>query len=259
MRLLHVADIHYALKQFDWIASVAGDFDAICIAGDLIEDPGHVPPAAQIVVIRKYLATIAQRTRVLVCSGNHDLTGPDANGENVAHWIPPLAQIDVVPDGDCTRIGDTLFSVLPWWDGRRMRNRIATQLAEDRRKRDGKWIWLHHAPPANVKTAWNGTRYYGDGNLVDWIDRYRPDAVLSGHVHQAPFAEGGSWVDRIDETWLFNMGQQPGDAPACIVYDTDANEAVWFSIAGVQTVSMSGNGQMRDGAPDWLTAARPQT
>ncbi len=257
MRLLLVADIHYALKQFDWITEVADDFDVICVAGDLLDVAGHVPAAAQIVVVRAYLSKLAQKAKVLVCSGNHDLTGPDHTGENVAHWIPPLAQIDVVPDGSHALVDGTLFSVLPWWDGRQTRNRIATQLTEDRRKKEDRWIWVHHAPPANTATAWNGSRFTGDGNLVDWIDRYRPDMVLSGHVHQAPFTGDGSWVDRVNETWVFNMGQQPGDAPAFIIYDSDENEAVWYSLAGVETVSLSGNGHPRGGEPAWVTAARP--
>ena len=80
---------------------------------------------------------------------------------------------------------------------------------------------MHHAPPAKSPTSWGGDRYFGDVELREWIDRYRPDIVLSGHVHQSPFVKDGSWVDRIGETWVFNAGQQFGAPPTHVIIDTD--------------------------------------
>ena len=254
MRLLVVADIHYALKQYDWLVEVAGDFDALFIVGDLLEIASSVPLPAQVVVVRSYLEKLSGRTRVLVCSGNHDLTEPDAAGERVAHWIPPLGEIDVISDGAHTHIGDALVSVLPWWDGEGARERIGRQLEQAAALRTDGWIWLHHAPPSDSVTAWSGKRHYGDTYLRDWIGVYKPDAVFSGHVHQAPFVQNGSWVDLVDETWVFNMGQQPGDAPAHIIYDGAAQEAAWFSIAGAETVRLTAPPAPAPGLPDWIKA-----
>jgi Icc-related predicted phosphoesterase len=69
----------------------------------------------------------------------------------------------------------------------------------------------------------------GDEVLSGWIARFRPDLVLVGHVHQAPFARGGSWVDRVGSTWVFNAGQQLGPVPAHVTADLDANTATWTS------------------------------
>lgn len=37
MKILIVSDIHYSLKQFDWLLKVAHNFDLIVIAGDLLD------------------------------------------------------------------------------------------------------------------------------------------------------------------------------------------------------------------------------
>jgi Icc-related predicted phosphoesterase len=48
--------------------------------------------------------------------------------------------------------------------------------------------------------SWTGSKHYGDAELVRWIHEHRPDIVLCGHVHQSPFRQGGSWVDRKGDT-----------------------------------------------------------
>jgi len=63
--------------------------------------------------------------------------------------------------------------------------------------------------------------------------------VLTGHIHQSPFRQGGSWVDRIGETWVFNSGRQIGPVPCHIVIDTEACSATWMSLAGTETIDLS--------------------
>ena len=59
-------------------------------------------------------------------------------------------------------------------------------------------------------------RLLGDPFLREWISRFEPDLVLSGHIHNAPFYPEGSWIDRIGKTWVFNPGRQPGPFPTYI-------------------------------------------
>ena len=73
MRCLLVSDLHYVLKQFDWVLGTAEDFDVVVIAGDHLDISSSVDARTQILVISKYLRELKARTRVLVCSGNHDL------------------------------------------------------------------------------------------------------------------------------------------------------------------------------------------
>src|SRR5262245_54489594 len=117
MRVLLVSDLHYALRQFDWLVVAASDYDLIVLAGDQLDISSSVEPDAQIVVVLKYLELLAATCPVIVSSGNHDLTGADANGERAALWLDEVRPLGVHTDGDSIMIGDTLITVCPWWDG----------------------------------------------------------------------------------------------------------------------------------------------
>ena len=257
MRCLIVADLHYSLPQYDWLIHTAPRFDVVIIAGDHLDISSLVDIRAQSVVVRKYIALLGARTRLLTCSGNHDLDSRDPSGEKTARWIRDLAERGVPADGQSFACKDTLFTICPWWDGPLTRDRIAAQLAADQPKRTGRWFWVHHAPPDRSPTSWAGSRYAGDEPVLEWIGAFKPDIVFSGHVHQSPFTQGGSWVDRIGDTWVFNAGHQFGAPPTHVVVDTDENEAIWISAAGVQSVRLDRPLERpippRRSLPSWLT------
>ena len=239
MRCLVVADLHYALQQYDWVLDVAPLFDVVVIAGDHLDHTAFVDRRTQSVVIRKYIERLKERTRAVVCSGNHDLDSDSAAGEKTTRWILATRSSGVTCDGDSLVLDDTLFSVCPWWDGPVARQAIGEQLAADAARRGRRrWIWVHHAPPDGSPVSWAGSRHFGDAELVRLIEELKPDIVFSGHVHQSPFTTDGSWVDRIGATWVFNMGHQFGAPPAHIVLDTEADRALWFSAAGNEFVDL---------------------
>jgi Icc-related predicted phosphoesterase len=258
MKMLVVADVHYALRQYDWLLGVAGDFDLVVLAGDLLELSSIVERRAQVVVVKTYLEQLADKTRIAVCSGNHDLDMMGPDGEQVADWLRDLADMGIATDCSSFRIGGTLVTVCPWWDGAHAREAIAAQLALASHERRDRWIWVYHAPPSGSPVSWNGKRSFGDAALTEWIEMYAPDIVLSGHVHESPFVPGGSWADRIGGTWVFNTGQQIGDAPAHIIFNLDAGEALWFSIYGNEVLSLDAPLTRPIPAlrqlPDWLRA-----
>lgn len=259
MRCLVVADLHYSLPQFDWLLSTAPHFDVLIIAGDALDIGSSVDFHAQIVVVKKYLAMLSGVTRVLLCSGNHDLDERDETGEKISRWIGDLGGLGIAHDGESLTIGDTFFTICPWWDGPRVKAQIGQQLASAAAELQGdRWIWIHHAPAANSPTSWGGTRTFGDAELVQWIESYKPDMVLSGHVHQSPFVKDGSWFDRLGETWIFNVGQQFGRPPAHIMLDLEHEKAYWFSAAGEQSIDL-GQPLHRpadavEAFPDWIIA-----
>jgi Icc-related predicted phosphoesterase len=238
LKCLLVSDLHYTLKQFDWVDRVAGEFDLVVVAGDHLDISSIVALDAQIVVILNYLRRLHGKTRLMVSSGNHDLNARDASDEKVARWMTRVRQLGVSSDGDCLEIGDTLFTICPWWDGPRARDAVAVQLDRDAQRRAQRWVWVYHAPPEASPVSWSGQKYIGDAELSAWIARYHPDMVLTGHIHQSPFREGGSWVDRIGDTWVFNAGRQIGPVPTHIIVDTDARKAMWFSLAGNEVVPL---------------------
>ena len=129
MRCLVVADLHYSLPQFDWLLSAAPQFDVVIFAGDALDIGSMVDFRAQILVVKKYLAMLSGMTRVILCSGNHDLDERSPEGEKIARWIGEVRELGIACDGDSLTIGDTLFTVCPWWDGPLVKNGSKTSFA----------------------------------------------------------------------------------------------------------------------------------
>ena len=241
MRILLVSDLHYTLKQLDWVMAVAADYDLVVVAGDHLDIASMVEPDAQIAVVTEYLARIAAKTTVVACSGNHDLNALNDQGERAARWLEGARGSGVFVDGTSVSTETALVTVCPWWDGPLTREAVGRQLAADAVLRgDRRWIWAYHAPPDASPTSWTGKRYYGDEDLVGWIAQYTPDIVMCGHVHQSPFAAEGAWIDRIGSTLVLNAGRQIGPVPAHIELDTDAEHASWSSLAGVEEQTFAG-------------------
>ena len=230
MRILAVSDLHYRLPHYDWLAKVAGDHDALALVGDLADVVSAVPHPVQTVVLGQYLADLSSRTRVLAASGNHDLDGPGEHGEQVASWLRAAGGDRLHVDGTSVDVGDTRFTVCPWWDGPLTRDLVAAQLAAASVDRPARWVWLYHAPPAGTVLCRDGRREFPDHELAGWIAEHSPDVVLCGHIHQAPWVDGGSWYARLGDTWVFNAGKQIGPVPAHITLDLEAGTAEWFGV-----------------------------
>jgi Icc-related predicted phosphoesterase len=238
MRVLLVADLHYALPQLDWVVRHASDFDVVVMAGDHLDLASAVPLDAQSVVVQRYLELLHEAGTVVVSSGNHDLTGPDAHGEQAALWLDDTRAAGIPTDGESLLLGDTLFTIFPWWDGPIGREAVVAQMTADAARRPARWVWVYHWPPLGSPTCWTGRRHYGDADLVDWIDQFRPDVVLAGHVHEPPFKRDGAWADRIGDTWVFNAGRQIGPVPTFVDIDLDARAAMWSSMLGTEVADL---------------------
>ncbi len=239
MRILVASDLHYRLPHYDWLVTAAVDVDAVALVGDLADVVSPVPHDVQAVVLTNYLTMLAEHRPIFVASGNHDLDGPGVHGEQVATWLQRLDLPGLHVDGASVDIGDVRVTVCPWWDGPITREQVAAQLGAAAVNRPARWIWLYHAPPAGTPLCFDGRRTFPDQDLADWIAQHRPDVVLCGHIHQAPWAEGGSWHARLGETWVFNAGKQIGKIPPHITLDTTAGTADWFGVFESETVILS--------------------
>ena len=258
MRLLLVADLHYSLPQFDWVLDIAADFDVVVLAGDHLDLASLVDGRAQSVVVRKYFNRLRAKTKLLTCSGNHDLDGKNHAGEKFAKWLSGAQREGVPSDGESIVLDDTLFTACPWWDGPIVKAGIAR--SSPRPRPAGRALDLDPPCAAGQVSHQLGRRPLFWRCRATRVDRAVPaDMVLSGHVHQSPFVKDGSWVDLIGPTWVFNAGQQFGAPPAHIIIDTDASEALWFSSAGNQlsgsTSRSNGRSPSSRPFPPWLKAA----
>jgi Icc-related predicted phosphoesterase len=230
MRLIFLADLHFSLKQYDWLVACAGDFDAVVIGGDLLDLASALNIDVQITVVEKYLGLLRKNTRVLaVSSGNHDGDSRNAADESVAQWLQDSRADRLHVDGDGFDLNGCRVTVCAWWDGDVTRAEVQSQLEREAAQVRGRWIWIYHAPPEGAHTCRTAHKSIGDAFLHQWIEKFQPDMVLSGHIHNAPFVEGGSWIDRIGRTWVFNTGRQPGAEPTSIVIDLDTMTAEWKS------------------------------
>ena len=229
MRMLFVADLHYGLKQFDWLIANAPDYDTMVIGGDLLDLSSSLDLDTQIVVVEKYLRRIAQRTRLLVSSGNHDGDGRTAAKESVCRWLHDVKGAQLFVDGDSVEIGGALVTICAWWDGAESRAEVERLLAQDAAREKRQWIWIYHSPPEGSPVSWTGQKSAGDEVLTEWITRFAPDVVLSGHIHNAPFYADGAWIDRLGKTWVLNAGRQIGPKPSYVILDFDKMSARWVS------------------------------
>ena len=237
MRLLLTSDLHYKLRQYDWLIGSAAGFDVVVVAGDHIDAFLPVPSEVQIAALSATLTAVARQSRLLVCSGNHDLNARNGEGEKTADWLDAVRSAALAVDGDSVLVDDVLFTLCPWWDGPHARARLERELDERSRQRSGRWVWVYHAPPEGA-LSWTGKRHFGDALLAELVARHSPTAVLCGHIHEAPFRSGGSWIDRVGDTWLFNAGGQIGDVPARVEIDFARRTARWISLAGTDERSL---------------------
>jgi hypothetical protein len=69
MKLLHVADLYVRPHWFEWVAAQASNYDAVCVAGDLLDMFGIAKTAlrAQATWTRDWLGE--SPGRLFVCSG----------------------------------------------------------------------------------------------------------------------------------------------------------------------------------------------
>ncbi len=238
MRILAVSDLHFGLAQFDWVVEQADRYDLVIIAGDLLDIAGHLDLDSQITVVAKYLRTISGRTRLLVCSGNHDGDAKNEMQEYIARWLQRVRAAGLVVDGGSTELDGVTFSVCPWWDGPASHEAMKVFLRAERVPAPNNWLWVHHAPPDGVGVSWTGKVHAGDASLVELINELGPDFVFSGHIHNSPFRAGGGWASRIGGTWVFNAGRQMGSPPAYIELDLGERTARWVSQAGTEDIQL---------------------
>ena len=222
MRILVLSDLHYRLPHFDWLVEAGADVDAVAIVGDLVNVVSPVPHTVQTVVVSNYLGLLADQTLVFAASGNHDLDGPGGHGEQVASWLRRLDRESLYVDGASVDVGETRFTVCPWWDGPVTRDEVGRQLAAAATDRPKRWVWLYHAPPAGTPLCHDGRRTFPDQDLADWIDSISPTWCSAVTSTSHPGQPAGAGTPGSEDTWVFNAGKQIGPVPAHITVDTDA-------------------------------------
>lgn len=242
MRVLLVSDLHYDLRKLDWLVSRVADpsngIDVAVLAGDMLDVASPVPLDTQITVALSYLERVADLVPTVVCSGNHDLDHRTESGEKAARWLAEARIHGVHVDGDSFDRDGWRLTACAWWEGPETLAALETRLDAAAVDRPGRWLWAFHGPPEG-RLSWTGSRYYGDPELPRLLDVYRPDIVMCGHVHQAPFTADGAWAEHRGTAWLFNAGFNRGGRPTFIELDLGDDRAYWWSTAGSGEIDLA--------------------
>lgn len=243
MKILVVSDIHYSLRQYDWLVREGSNHDLVIIAGDLLEMASPVDLDTQASVVTQYFQRISATTPLVVCSGNHDLL-TDCNGICSSEWLEDLAVPNLTVDLQSYRCPSLRILSFPWWSQEEEKAKIESWLDNDSKQSDQRpVIWVHHAPPLKTKVSWNGRRDAGDATIRKWIASYSPALVLSGHVHNAPYyAPEGSWIDRVGDTVVVNGGRQIGEQPATVSITMKEGRITWCGMEGCEEREFSAVG-----------------
>jgi Icc-related predicted phosphoesterase len=239
VKILAAADLHYRLPHYDWLLDQAPDVDVVALAGDHIDLAGGVPVEAQMVVLTTYFERLAGRTTLLTTSGNHDLDGPGDHGEQIPGWLRRAGRAGINVDGGTVDLDGVRFTLCPWWDGPVTKAEVDDQFERDATDRPARWVWLYHSPPAGTGLCRTGHKEFPDPDLTAWIDRWHPDVVFTGHIHQAPWADGGGWSARLGRTWVFNAGRTTGAVPAHVIVDLDALTAEWYGLPDSDRIELA--------------------
>lgn len=202
MIILHVSDLHFNQRWYDWLSGRAPAHDLLVVSGDLLDLASATPTTRQAAWVTAWARSIA--TPMCLCSGNHDLEWDDALERwRPASWLRELAGPTRWVDGQSGTLA-----------GRRFLSIGCTA----RPKGGAADIWVVHAPPTGVLTGRRASgREGGDPELAARVARFSPAIVCSGHVHDPTH-----WCTRSGGTLYLNPGRAADAAnPNHILIDTE--------------------------------------
>ena len=193
MNILHVTDLHFNKRFFDWVYDCRHGYDAVCITGDFLNTQlsCDTPLDEQIAWISSWLRKFD--TPLFACSGNHDcrLT-PSLDINDLFSGY----EDDDLPDSDfATELGaDWLFNISnPWFYAdysiKELHGIVMGSIPyglEEYERFSQCDVLLHHLPPAKTSTSDMNGQDWGSTALRNALDcgTIKPGYLLCGHVHR---------------------------------------------------------------------------
>jgi len=247
MKLLLVSDLHSDQTKLSFLSEMAASYDAVIIAGDLIDQFSSDPRVVQTARIHRWVRSLRSKDVTLAwCSGNHDFMRPASQHPRLPSpaWMHDLpANTQILSDcqsGVLELAGSRLVvSTLPWpvaghevylggycTSYHRYCERILAEGARLRDETGGKWLMVVHSPPSETIL---GSLEEASDLVRSWVNRFQPDFSSHGHLHDGPLKNGGRWIARCGKTVSLNAGQAPnGEMPLFIGLSIEKNHcATW--------------------------------
>lgn len=170
VRILHITDVHGSRKGLEIINSFAPKVDLIVVAGDVAMDPAF---------FRRFYSEACELGRVLYVLGNNEHPSFEA----------PSGCIKL--DGRKLEVMGLTFGglggspITPFNTPNEYRDEDAGPILESLGYVD---VLVSHTPPYGTGADLSAVGYIGSKAVREYMERYRPRAILSGHVHEASFA-----------------------------------------------------------------------
>jgi Calcineurin-like phosphoesterase len=225
MKILITADLHYRESWFRWLIEQAKDFDLVCIAGDLLDMFGE-PRTMQAIRVSGWIKELAKKTRVALCSGNHDDTGRQTNADRapVYEWLAALGKDpNVTTDGATVVVDGLIVTTVPYHCTKEQKRIWLERGRSVCESRDWPWLVLHHVPPLAYPNSCGEERA-----AIELLEYYGPKYWVSGHSHQFPYLAERSWTRVIKGVQLLVPGQLlAAPFPNHIILDTNSRQARW--------------------------------
>lgn len=235
MKVLCTADLHGNSQWFQWVIDHASKFDLVVLPGDFVNGYDKRDLSIVLVEVDEFFKKLEQvGVPVLFCSGNHD-DGIKRISNPLHSWMDVLKKPNKIwGNGDIGTLPingrDILFSCHQ--DNEFGKDPVTRKLEEDFEKAHKltqvtglPWIVVHHNPPDQCLVSKGNM----GGSLIlrKLIERFQPDFVFSGHLHQAPLA--GDCVDHIGSTVCFNAGfRAKAESPNRLELDLRSRTGSWF-------------------------------
>jgi len=195
MRILAASDLHSDKKASEKLAEKAKKSKAelVLLGGDIVEWGGNIEG-----IIGPFKKA---KIPVMMVHGNHDTpTDIDFLSEQYGKDVYNLhSYYREFENFVLFGVGGTEFSPFGLND-----NEVMNKLKKDFKKfKDKKKILLTHEPPLDTKIDNIGWSHVGSEKLREFILEYKPDLVLTGHIH-----ETFGLTDYLGKTQIINLGKK---------------------------------------------------
>lgn len=233
MNLLYTTDLHSRRDWYEWLLEKAEAYDLLVISGDLLDSFSEESIIDQVYILYLWCQKLADLGIPLVlCSGNHDapmdLLSEDFSLAKKADWnnadfVKMVSEsgcwLGKLPGVICSDEENLIFkdklllSSCGYAGGDETQEKRTQSLLkvgyQIKCRQNFPWIILHHEPPKGVPLSKvNSVTDMGDPMLASWIREYKPDIVLSGHIHHSPFIHN-KCVSKLYNSYCFNAGHDP--------------------------------------------------
>lgn len=92
-------------------------------------------------------------------------------------------------------------------------------------------IFVVHTPPFMTKLDQSfGDAHFGSAGVKNWLASGQKHLVLSGHIHEAPFMNGGVWREEVSGTLCMQPGGWHDEGLCAVIFDLEnPTNARWIN------------------------------